>query len=373
LDYIISELSLNKDCSFESSTAKQCKENAVIMAFLNGIQSSEIRIRLLEAEKDKALSWEEQIKTAKSMDLAKRDSVAFIHPVDSTPITASADSAAINEPYLNHTHGTYALAAMDHQRFSRTKGNSKCYYCGYSVHPRFKCPAKDQACSKCNKIGHFSKVCRYKAPQQASAILATSVQAVSSKDTTQPYDVPPSLSKCALTIQINQNRPVKALVDSGSTDSYISDSYACELKLKIHPFKSEVSMAVQTQKSIINGYCTVDIKCQGTTYSQKLCVMKQLCSKVLLGHDFMRRHDEVILQFGGTNPPLHVGTLAVLTMANFEPPSVFENLAPDCHPIATKSRKFSADDEKFISREIKKMLTEGVKPALHPGVHKCIL
>lgn len=39
----------------------------------------------------------------------------------------------------------------------------KCDRCGYNVHkPQEKCPARNESCKKCRKIGHFAKVCRSK-------------------------------------------------------------------------------------------------------------------------------------------------------------------------------------------------------------------
>ena len=37
----------------------------------------------------------------------------------------------------------------------------KCGKCGYRAHkPQEKCPAKNEPCNKCNKLGHFAQVCR---------------------------------------------------------------------------------------------------------------------------------------------------------------------------------------------------------------------
>ena len=35
-----------------------------------------------------------------------------------------------------------------------------CSYCGYEMHDKRKCPATDKECSRCNKTGHFAKMCR---------------------------------------------------------------------------------------------------------------------------------------------------------------------------------------------------------------------
>ena len=38
----------------------------------------------------------------------------------------------------------------------------------------------------------------------------------------------------------------------------------------------------------------------------------------------------------------------------------FANLTPDCHPIATKSRRYSQEDFEFIDKEVKRLLKEGI-------------
>ena len=51
------------------------------------------------------------------------------------------------------------------RNFKKPKGNNeqakKCDRCGYNAHKlQEKCPAKNESCNKCRKIGHFAQVCR---------------------------------------------------------------------------------------------------------------------------------------------------------------------------------------------------------------------
>ena len=51
------------------------------------------------------------------------------------------------------------------RNFKKPKGNNeqpqKFDRCGYNTHkPQEKCPAKNESCNKCRKIGHFAQVCR---------------------------------------------------------------------------------------------------------------------------------------------------------------------------------------------------------------------
>ena len=41
----------------------------------------------------------------------------------------------------------------------KDKLKTTCTKCGYNVHYRGKCPAKDQVCNFCDKRGHYESVC----------------------------------------------------------------------------------------------------------------------------------------------------------------------------------------------------------------------
>ena len=56
--------------------------------------------------------------------------------------------------------------------------------------------------------------------------------------------------------------------------------------------------------------------------------------------------------FGGELPPMSICSLATSTMS---PPTLFANLSDDCHPIATRSRRFSNSDKNFIDSEIQRL------------------
>ena len=49
-----------------------------------------------------------------------------------------------------------------------------------------------------------------------------------------------------------------------------------------------------------------------------------------------------------------------LTLANVTTPLLFANIRKDIKPIATKSRRFSSENEKFINQEISTLLSEGI-------------
>jgi len=52
--------------------------------------------------------------------------------------------------------------------------------------------------------------------------------------------------------------------------------------------------------------------------------------------------------------------LCGLTTLRVNPPELFANLTADCHPVASKSRRYSFDDSKFIAEETRRLLQEGI-------------
>ena len=65
----------------------------------------------------------------------------------------------------------------------------------------------------------------------------------------------------------------------------------------------------------------------------------------------------MVFQYGGSEPPLSVCSFNTLKV---KPPEPFENLTADCRPIATKFRRCSQEDSKFIDKEVTRLLDEGI-------------
>ena len=78
----------------------------------------------------------------------------------------------------------------------------------------------------------------------------------------------------------------------------------------------------------------------------------------------MSQHSEVCFPFNGSQEPLSICGVAA---AKVDAPSLFENLTKDCKPVATKSRRHSVADERFIQTEVQKLLKDGViEPSTSP-------
>ena len=99
-------------------------------------------------------------------------------------------------------------------------------------------------------------------------------------------------------------------------------------------------------------------------YEMRLFVLDNLCADIILGQDFMKQHESVVFEFGGSEPTLHVLAMAAMDVPA---PQLFEHLTEDCKPIAVKSRKQTKSNAKFIKEEVQELLKAGIiKPSTSP-------
>ena len=143
-EFLQSLKTLSKDGNFQSVTASKYREESIQNAFITGLRSPSIRQRLLE---NNTLDLKTVFDQARSLELAMRNSESY----SSLPSSVNAAvPPATTEDQEEIDPGT--LAAV-------TSGASTCFFCGNSNHPCSRCPARDAVCFKCQKKGHFAKVC----------------------------------------------------------------------------------------------------------------------------------------------------------------------------------------------------------------------
>ena len=326
---------LSKDCNFKSVSAEKNREDFIRDSFINGLQSKGIRQRLLE---NKTLDLKTAFDQARALEMAQKNSESYYRPNVNLPISASAsiesqlprDNQIQEEPLA-------PVAAV----------NTKCFFCGLNRHPRSKCPAKDSVCNSCGKTGHYARVC--KSVARSSGPKGTS--AAMQYPTLAAVTASSGRNLKAITDVIVNGHQAKALIDSGSSLSCIDPSLVHKLKLSVQPESKEVSMASLEHQSKIEDSCLVKLGIQDQKYNDvHLFIMNKLCTDIILGQDFLKQYKSVEITFGGSEPTLHAYALKAM---NVPPPSLFQNLTPDCKPVAIKSRRYTADDSKFIETETK--------------------
>ncbi|KAL7633690.1 UNVERIFIED_CONTAM: hypothetical protein RMT77_015644 [Armadillidium vulgare] len=350
---VLKQLSI--DCNFRAVSAEKNRDDAIRDAFITGLNSTYIRQRLLE---NKTLELQSAFEQARALDIAQQNSSSYSTPY--TPLSASVsaiENSLATDDIPNSSNGKTEFTAAA-ARQSIKMYNQKCYFCGNKRHPRSYCPARDVICRKCQKKGHYANVCRSEA--QLSAATDSLLASIVGSSTTASR----GLSKSKVEVIIG-NHSVNALIDSGSTHSYIGEDLANSLSLPIVPKRGKVTMAQSSLSCETLGYCFVNFKMLNHYYKKiKLEVLPNLCSELLLGHDVLCQHESVNLQFGGQLPPLNICSLSSYSVCSHP---LFLNLLPNCKPIATKSRRYNSSDFQFIKAEIERLLQEGIiEPSFSP-------
>ena len=155
-----------------------------------------------------------------------------------------------------------------------------------------------------------------------------------------------SLLQASLPISVNGNK-LTALIDSGSSESYVNSEVCKTSKLGIYPSERQVQMASSTTKIKSCGFCVVNVKLKDASYEAvRLNVFDNLCNDVILSLDFQTQHRKLVFEFNGDSPDLIVSpnSSCPLTAASTEEASLFSNLSSDITPIASKSRRFNDED-----------------------------
>ena len=325
---------LSQNCNFKPVSAEQNRNDFIRDAFINGLLQSTIRQRLLESNR---LTLEEAVSQSRALEESQKQSNTYTLSQNLINATFSTEPAT---PTSEQSTSTAALQIQT------------CYFCGNSRHPRNFCPARNKTCTYCQKVGHFSKVC-LRAKTNKSKSTSASTHVIATASSRFPY----CLSKAVIKVLINDTS-ANALIDTGSSDSFLDLNFAKEHKFNIFACQGQVSMASTEFSTDFQGYCFINLKMLNETYQKfKIFVLSNLCTDIIVGQDIMKHHDRVNITFGGPKPPLIICCVAE---AKVDPPSLFANLTEDCRPIATKSRRYSEDDIIFIQEEVKKLLDEEV-------------
>ena len=390
--------SLAKPCQFTLPATNAEYANEYIRdAFISGISSPTIRQRLLEENK---LSLSEAFEKARSIEVAQSNSQIY-HSSSQMNINAmrdrsfsgdsnSSESAGFPSRSVTPDHGPQAqtyhpslnaaarLPVFPKKNPSPGQGSGNgCIYCGNGKHAdRNHCPARNVTCFGCQKKGHFQKVCRSIKSQSTSACIQATYQSLrSSERQSSPFTpnlasivagAPASLSITVVKVLVNKHFTLDCLIDTGSSDSFISHEVVKRCRLNMSKSENQVKpvfLAAGQCSASVRGYCIIDLNVENQMYPcVKLQVLDSLCSDMILGLDFMSRHKSLQINFGGSGMDLVIGDEkhCGLTALTREPPRLFAHLDSECFPIKSPSRKYSSEDRKFIKEECEKLVDEGI-------------
>ena len=149
--YLTALKSLAKDCSFKDVSAVVYQNESIRDAFIAGTISVNVRQRLLEK---KSITLDEMITTARSLESAEKNAESYMNQTSGN-VAAMAYSAP-NESNL----AAIVPPANSVQKLKPRQNTPTCWNCGNLRHPRASCPARDAVCHNCQRMGHFSKLCK---------------------------------------------------------------------------------------------------------------------------------------------------------------------------------------------------------------------
>ena len=145
-DYIRNLRLLAKNCQFQAVTASENHDLHVRNAFIAGLKAPYIRQRLLE---NKALTLDTAVSTARSLEDAQKNSDTYgasnqtCSAVEPSPTSNRGRPPDNPEPLVAASRPYTRQPQQNPRPLNPPGNNSSCYYCGYDLHPRSKCPARD--------------------------------------------------------------------------------------------------------------------------------------------------------------------------------------------------------------------------------------
>ena len=359
-DFVTRLRQLTKHCDFKAVTAAEYINEMLLNAFVSGISDHNIRQRLLEVT---STSFDEAYKVARSLESTKSNSqrydVGFGASVVENPSGSPKNFnsvCAVNTENIDVGQGHQVAAAV---QSSRQKSRRYfCYYCGKpECTVKATCVGVNGKCTSCHKDGHLVDVCfsKKKHEQRESRSKGRSAAVLPFMPTMSAAKRSDYSETVMKTIILN-NTIVRALLDTGSTMSFILESFARRNGFNISPVIGDVKLADGT-KAELCGECDVTLTLEGSRIENVcLFVLPSLAADVIIGADIFQFFSNVNFEFGGSRPTLNSNAVQSCPSAQHSVISQF--LTSDCHPIATKSRSYSKDDRDFMEKEVTRLYNE---------------
>ena len=321
---------LSKDCTFQAVTAEQHRQGYVRDAFISGIQSKDIRQKLLE---NVSLTMEQILEQARTLQwLTKMTShtqripshcvqrtaniqLSVKSPMQTkiliTPLQLQCILIQIRVVSSVDTHGILEIYALRRTVSANyvaglVTGNSKCKLCGRTGHWGRVCKSSNKTSNSSNNQYRQQNHQQQRYQHGTSAAIWPSLAAI-------PQGGGGTTAYCKIKIKKSK---INALIDTGSTScSFIHKHLVTRLKLPIIPAVGEVSMANASSTTKVEGECIVDIQLRKRKYEKvKLYILDNVCAEVILGQDFMEQHKSVVFNFGGSKPSLIVSALTAMNV-----------------------------------------------------------
>ena len=212
-------------------------DDCVRDAFITGLRSNNIWQQLL---KNKTLHLNIAIDQARVLHAAQKNSEACTYT--QTPIVGAVSQENPSTRVQSTDIINACCAALANTKYT-------CFFCGGYHHNRSVCAARNVTCFKCKKESHFSKICHSNPRITSAATFSHRFTTMLISNTTSASLG--SLKQAALYVLVGKNGTSSALIDTGSSGSFISLSYTRKHRLQMKPAAGNISMASSSLKASI--------------------------------------------------------------------------------------------------------------------------
>ena len=316
---------LRNDCNFGDVTASRCKEPAIRDAFITGLGSPYIRQRLHE---DNELRLNHVFNKARSLHEAQKNAESYEVRHAKRIATVSFDNTKIGQPQKENEKRRSGSASFKCR---------SCKFCGSLWHKRPNCQANQRLYYKCNRMGHFTRVCLSKV-KKIPKTLATVCEDEEEHSYISALNNLIGDEKANVIMLVNGIR-ANCLIDTGAKFNHIDSKFCQQVKLNYEENSDILKLELAVKNSAVKTkrLCSTSVGFQGRDYNNvKFLVLENLLWDVILGCEFLSQHKSVKVDFGGPESSLKLGALSILR--GIKPVRLFEYLNPNNRPITTKRR-----------------------------------
>ena len=147
IDAFVAELrKLAKGCNFGDQEDRMIRDRILV-----GVKSKKTQGKLLE---DSKLSLKTAIETCRAQEASQSKLETM---TGKQTVSVDRVKQKKNDKQKKHSGASSEISER------KNKTEKKCTRCGYKWHKNFNdCPAKNEECLSCHKVGHFQSVCRQK-------------------------------------------------------------------------------------------------------------------------------------------------------------------------------------------------------------------